>query len=109
MTDCWLDPQGNVYYVEPFQHDEWATEYLQNEFPRDNVRSWVDSPDFHVSYNETLQRRGWLRYTTTIDRWSCEHCSDFLDYYPEPTTAQVIRMYELTGFNYDDPESYSRF
>lgn len=107
MTDCWMDPQGNVFYVEPFRHSDFAEQELMRGLPEGST--WTDIPDLVRSYDDTLQRRGWVRYTTTINRWNCEHCTDYLDYYPEPTTAQIIRMYELTGFNYDDPESYSRF
>ena len=33
MRDCWLDPYGNVYYVEPFGHERFAREQLSDEFP----------------------------------------------------------------------------
>ena len=107
MTDCWMDPYGNVYEVPEFGHDQFATDYLQKEFPLDDLRSWCESPNFYGSYQETLEKRGWIRFTTTLDRWSCEHSIGFEDRYPRPTRAQIDKMYELTGFNYDDPESFS--
>ena len=113
MRDCWLDTYGNVYWVETLGgHDDMAQEILKDEFPMDGnhpigFETW-ESRGFYMSFGETLERRGWLRFTTTINRWSCEHSLDFEYRYPRPTQAQIDRMYELTGFNYYDPESYSR-
>lgn len=101
MTDCWLDPYGNVYYVQPFQHGQFAEDMLQDEYPIDRCNDWANDPNFYGSYEETLQRRGWIRYTNTIHRWTCENCSDFEEHYPRPTKAQQDMMYELTGFIYD--------
>lgn len=107
--DCWLDPYGNVYYVLPFGHNDFAMQTLSDEFPIHDIRTWIDSPDFHISYDETLQMRGWIRFTTTMCRWSCEHCMDFEEHYPRPTNAQIDRMWELTGFNYYDHNSWTQF
>ena len=107
--DCWLDPYGNVYYVESFKHNDFAEQQLQDEFPADDPQSWADDPNFFGSYQETLERRGWVRFTTTMNRWSCEHCIDFEMRYPRPTKAQMDKMFDLTGFNYEDPNSWSKF
>ena len=107
--DCWMDPYGNVYYVEPFQHNYFAEQQLQDEFPIDNLQSWADDPNFFGSYQETLERRGWIRFTTTMNRWSCEHCIYFEEHYPSPTSIQIDRMWELTGFDYNNPNSWSQF
>lgn len=101
INDCWLDPYGQVYEVPPFGHNDFAERFLHDEFPIENFREWYDNPDFHISYEETLQRRGWVRYTTTLRRWTCEHCIDFEEHYPRPTRAQQDAMYELTGFIYE--------
>lgn len=119
MQDCWLDTYGNVYWVETLGgHNDVAQEILRDEFPMENdttpmrtgplaVDTW-ESRGFYMSFSETLERRGWLRFSTTINRWSCEHILEFESRYPRPTQAQIDKMYELTGFNYYDPESYSR-
>jgi len=120
MTDCWLDIYGNVYPVERMGgHEDVSMEILRDEFPMENhttpmqtgplrVELWEER-GFRTCFTETLERRGWVRFTTTMNKWSCEHSIGFEDRYPRPTSAQVDRMFELTGFNYDDPESYSRF
>lgn len=120
MTDCWLDTYGNVYPVERLGgHEDVAMQILSDEFPMENettplrdgplgVDTW-DARGFRGSFGETLESRGWVRFTTTMNKWSCEHSIGFEDRYPRPTSAQIDRMYELTGFYYDDPESYSRF
>ena len=107
MTDCWLDPYGNIYECPRFGHGNVAEEILQDEFPINDFRSWADNPNFHMSYDETLQRRGWVRFSSTVNRWSCENCSDFEEHYPRPTSIQRDRMFELTGYIYGNPESYS--
>ena len=105
MTDCWMDPYGNVYYVEPFKHSDFAEKELLRGLPEGS--DWRDIPDLDRSYDDTLQKRGWVRFTTTIDRWSCEHTIDYEKMFPRPTRAQIDKMWELTGFNYDDPDNYS--
>ena len=107
-----MNPYGVVYECPPFGHDNVAQMILGDEFPIEKTKEWLDRAEelgFYVSYEETLQRRGWVRFSTTINRWSCEHCIDFEDHYPRPTRAQIDRMWELTGFNYDDPNSWSQF
>lgn len=111
--DCWIDPYGRVYYVPRFRHDDAAEFLLRDEFPMDGCtpigfETWEER-GFYQSFTDTLERRGWVRFTTTIDRWSCEHSIGYEDRCPRPTSAQIDRMYELTGFYYDDEESWSRF
>lgn len=119
MTDCWLDPYGRIYDVPFGKHDDVAREILSDEFPMENrttplregplgIATW-EARGFAGSFGETLEKRGWVRFTTTINRWSCEHSIGFEDRYPRPTQIQIDKMYELTGFYYDDPESWSRF
>ena len=101
INDCWLDPYGTRYEVPPFGHNQFAEDYLQKEYPIDRCNDWGDDPNFFGSYEETLQKRGWVRYTSTIHRWTCENCSDFEEHYPRPTRIQRDVMYELTGYDYD--------
>jgi hypothetical protein len=102
INDCWLDPDGHVYEVPPFGHNDFAEQYLHDEFPIEDFRSWCENPEFRTSYEETLNQRGWVRYSTTIHRWVCECCPDYEDYYPRPNRTQRDVMYELTGYNYDE-------
>lgn len=117
--DCWMDPYGQIYYVPEFGHEDGATYLLREEFPMENettpmrtgplrVDLW-DERGFYNSFGETLEKRGWVRFTSTIDRWSCEHTIDYEKRYPRPTRIQIDRMWELTGFNYDDDETYSHY
>lgn len=113
MRDCWVDPYGQVYYVPRFRHDDAAEYILRDEFPMDGTtpigfETWAER-GFYMSFTETLERRGWVRFTTTINRWSCEHSTGYEDRCPRPTQAQIDRMYELTGFYYDDENSWSQF
>lgn len=101
IQDCWVDPYGHVYYVEPFKHDDFATQQLQDEFPIDRVGEWDNDLDFG-SYSETLMTRGWIRYTTTTERWCCGHKWGGWERYPRPTQAQINVMYDLTGYIYED-------
>lgn len=117
--DCWLDPYGQIYYVPEFGHEDAAEYLLRDEFPMENettpmrtgplrVETWEER-GFVESFGRTLQSRGWVRFTSTIDRWSCEHTIDYERYYPRPTRVQIDRMWELTGFNYDDESTYSHY
>ena len=111
--DCWMDPYGQIYYVPEFGHEDAAEYLLRDEFPMKGTTpiggdTWEER-GFIESHGRTLQSRGWVRFTSTIDRWSCEHTIDYEKYYPRPTRAQIDRMWELTGFNYDDESSYSKF
>lgn len=117
--DCWLDPYGRIYYVPRFKHDDAAQYILRDEFPMEDkttpmrtgplrVELW-DERGFCNSFGETLEKRGWIQFTTTINRWACEHCIDYERHYPKPTRAQIGRMWELTGFNYYDENSWSEF
>ena len=111
--DCWLDPYGQIYYCKAFGHDDAAQEILKDEFPMDGNRpihfeDWEER-GFSHSFTETLEKRGWIQFTTTIDRWSCEHTIGYEDNYPRPTKAQIDKMYEMTGFNYYDDSTWSRF
>lgn len=117
--DCWLDPYGNLYYVPEFGHEDGAEFLLRDEFPMENKTTpmrtgplrydtWEER-GFCGSFGETLEMRGWVRFTSTIDRWSCEHSLDFENIYPRPTNIQIDRMWELTGFNYNDDETYSHY
>ena len=115
--DCWLDTYGNIYYVPEFGHERAAEFLLRDEFPMENrttpmrtgplrVELWEER-GFRETFGETLQSRGWVRFTTTLDRWSCEHSLGYERYYPRPTNIQIDRMWELTGFNYNDENTYS--
>lgn len=111
--DCWLSPYGEVYYVDSFKHDDAAQEILKDEFPMKGNRPidfemWEES-GFCRSFQETLEKRGWVRFSTTIDRWSCEHVIGYEENYPKPTFEQIEKMYELTGFDYNDENSYSKW
>jgi hypothetical protein len=111
--DCWLDPYGQVYYCKEFGHDDAAQEILKNEFPMDGhtpigFETWEER-GFSNSFTETLEKRGWIQFSTTIDRWGCEHIIGYEDNHPRPTSAQIDKMYELTGFYYDDDSSWSKF
>ena len=107
MRDCWLDPYGNVYYVEPFGHSRFAQEQLSDEFPMENettplregplgIDTW-DERGFCGSFEETLMRRGWIRYSTTTDQWCYGRDWDGWEVYPRPTSAQRNKMFDLTG------------
>ena len=96
MTDCWLDPYGNVYYVEFGKHDDFAYDYLQDEFPSDRREDWT-SDLVSGSYVETLMSRGWTRYTTTSEQWCYGRDWGGWERYPRPTRAQRDRMFDLTG------------
>ena len=50
INDCWLDPDGHVYEVPPFGHNDFAEQYLHDEFPIEDFRSWCDNPEFRTSY-----------------------------------------------------------
>lgn len=106
-----MDPYGNVYYVEPFKHEYAAQFILKDEFPMDGPMDFDEweKRGYYRSFCDTLMRRGWIRFTTTLDRWSCEHSIGYEERCPRPTQAQIDKMYELTGFYYDDENSYSRF
>lgn len=111
--DCWIDPYGQIYYVPRFRHEDAAEFILRDEFPMDGssavgFETWEER-GFYCSFVDTLERRGWVRFTTTIDRWSCEHSIGYEDRCPRPTSAQINRMYELTGFYYNNDESWSQF
>lgn len=113
FRDCWMDPYGNIYIVPPFGHDDWAQDWLQDEFPMEGntpigYETWEER-GFDSSFDRTLQKRGWIRFTTTLNRWSCEHTIDYEDRCPKPTQAQIDKMYEVTGFNYYDDNTYSKF
>ena len=73
MTDCWVSPYGVVYECPPFGHDDVAQMILADEFPMENAREWLDHADelgFQRSYPETLEYRGWVRYTTCTHNWA---------------------------------------
>lgn len=111
--DCWLDPYGKIYYVPEFRHEDAAEFILKDEFPMQGTtpvgfETWEER-GFHDCFTETLERRGWVRFTTTIDRWSCEHSIGYEERRPRPTRAQIDKMYELTGFYYDDESTWSKF
>lgn len=114
-----MDPYGKIYYVPEFRHEDAAEFILKDEFPMESkttpmrtgplrVDLWEER-GFHDCFTETLERRGWVRFTTTMDRWSCEHTIGYEERYPRPTRAQIDKMYELTGFYYDDESSWSKF
>ncbi len=107
MRDCWLDPYGNVYYVEPFAHNDFAQEQLKDEFPMENkttplregplgIDTW-DERGFCGSFEETLMRRGWIRYSTATNQWCYGRDWGGWERYPRPTSAQRDRMFDLTG------------
>jgi len=58
MRDCWLDPYGNVYYVEPFAHSDFAQEQLKDEFPMENKTTPLREG---VAWDRYLGRERFLR------------------------------------------------
>lgn len=117
MTDCWMDPYGQVYQVPPFGHDDWAREYLKDEFPMENkttplqdgplgIATWEER-GFCDSFENTLSMRGWVRYSTVMNQWA---------YNPDIrlTKAQLNSIWEwggriarYTGYPFDY-EEYER-
>ena len=98
MTDCWVSPYGQVYECPPFGHDDIAQMILADEFPIDNVRLWIDRADelgFFRSYPETLERRGWVRYTSCTHNWAWRPGYT-------PTTDQLNAMFDFNGFVLDE-------
>lgn len=107
MKDCWLSPYGEVIYISAWEHNTKAEQILIERY---GYTDELDIDDKHPFETATcvLEKKGWMRFTTTIDRWSCEHTINYEELFAKPTKAQIGRMYELTGFNYYDSESYSK-
>ena len=89
MRDCWLDPDGNVYYVEPFRHGDFATELIDLFFP--------DWELYDGCYVETLMMKGWVRYSTATEQWCYGRDWGGWEIYSRPTGAQRDMMFDLTG------------
>lgn len=106
--DCWMDRYGHIYYVPRFMHEAAGEFLLKDEFPIEDINNW-EAHGYYRSFTDTLEKRGWVRFTTTINRWNCEHSIGFEDRCPRPSSVQIDKMYELTGFYYDDENTWSQF
>jgi len=98
MTDCWLSPYGVIYECQPYGHDDVAQMILGDEFPIEDYRSWIDRAEelgFRRSYPETLEYRGWVRFSTCFNKWCWREGY-------QPTRDQLNKMFDLTGFVPED-------
>lgn len=88
-TDCWLDRQGRTYNVEPFGHEKFAEKYLASEFDMRDIQDW-EKKGFSLSFENTLSKRGWARFTTTSRQW-------VYDPSVRLTKSQLETIYQLGG------------
>lgn len=61
MKDCWLDPKGKIYEVPQCGHNDFASEYLEEELGGSQaLRAHKKEIGCQYAY-EVLHSRGWVR------------------------------------------------
>lgn len=104
MKECWISPYGEVIYTNgEWDHASKAAEIL---FERYNDGSWENIQDVWCytvmnwsskSPTDLLQEKGWIRYSTISESWIVGK-----DYDIYPTRDQKDKIYDLTGFIYEE-------
>lgn len=104
MKECWLSPYGEVIYTKgQWDHASKAAEIILERY---NNGSWKNTTDVWCavasgwgsdSPSDYLQNEGWIRYSTISNKWIVGR-----DYHIYPTQDQKDKMYELTGFIYEE-------
>ena len=60
MKDSWLTPEGKIIEVGDFQHNEYASDLLEEEMGLEELHKYMRKN--HCSYPyEVLHERGWVR------------------------------------------------
>ena len=60
MRDSWLNPKGEIIEVGDFQHNEYASDLLEEEMGLRELHDYMDKE--HISYPyEVLHKRSWIR------------------------------------------------
>ena len=104
MKECWLSPYGEIIYTNgEWNHASKAAEIILKRY---NDGSWKDTQDVWCgvaggwgskSPSDYLQNKGWIRYSTISNNWIVGR-----DYDIYPTQDQKDKMFELTGFIYEE-------
>jgi hypothetical protein len=58
--DSWLDPNGNIIEVGDCQHNEYASDLLEQEMGLFELHDYMDKENMSYPY-EVLHKRGWVR------------------------------------------------
>jgi hypothetical protein len=93
MVDCWLSPYGEVIKCEPgsWKHAATAAKILNERY------GYSLNPELpELGWDDILERKGWCRWT------SCTGCGWILRPDVKPTTDQLNKIFELTGYIPDD-------
>ncbi len=64
--DCWLDPNGKIIEVGCSQHNEYASNLLEEEMGFLEFMDYMDKNNISCPY-EVLHKRGWVRITYNRD------------------------------------------
>lgn len=63
-TNCWLDPQGNLYECGYMNHNDWAYEWFENKYGKEEYLFKIDEIVGNI-YNSyayvALHKLGWWR------------------------------------------------
>jgi hypothetical protein len=89
MDNCWLSPDGEVYYCDLHSH---MAKYLVEQFYPDAQMS-TDS-GMYIGPERYLESKGWIKYV--LREW---HVGWVFSQYGRRhrTQAQIDKIYELTG------------
>lgn len=103
MNDCWLSPYGEVVDVPTWGHANVAAKIILERYYAENGERFEDTQDVWCSCNgesptDMLESMGWIRYSSTYVHGWCV----FKGYSKEPTREQKEKMFDLTGFIYED-------
>lgn len=60
MRDCWLTPNGEIIEVGTCQHNEYASNLLEEEMGLEELYDYMDKNNMYYPY-EVLHHRGWVR------------------------------------------------
>lgn len=96
MKDCFLSPEGDVYYGRT--HQDIADYIVKTVYKIDIVNDDLDIDEFE-KYRDSkrfLVENGWIEY---INRY---HVGWWIDPSKTPTQAQIDKIYELTGEIFED-------
>ena len=64
--DAWLDPDGHIIEVGHMQHNNYASELLENEMGFERMMDYIDKHNISSPY-EILHLRGWVRIVYNCD------------------------------------------
>lgn len=98
MKECWLSPYGELIYTGgEWEHANKAASII---FDRYNNGKYQDTNDVWCESmtktpTDILEELGWVRFSTISNSWVV------IDGYTRLTEEQKIRIFELTGDNFE--------